>query len=134
MKFTLSNRIENIENVVGNLGFLIAKGVPGYIVPQDLEAKVYLYAPFDVIKINTDTPSVFRIRKLSQTEYAFLQKVGAFRQVRLNVEYDEGRKQSIHYLISHPGSTAIQKVGQFLNDRHWWKNKNDPFGRAPWVD
>lgn len=133
LRFTVADRIEDIENTVASLGVPVAKGVPGYVVPQDITAKLYLTGNVAISSVFTDPPNSFQVQLVSPNELELTPASNAFGRVRLTIQYKDGKNQVINYHVSKSAPEAIYQVGQYLNSKHWWTNNGAPdrFGRAP---
>lgn len=131
VRFTLVEEISGIEQAVQNLGMPLAKSLPGYIIPSDLDAKLYLYNAEHVGPLSTEPANAFDIKCDREGEYTLTPIPGVFGRVSVLIPLPDGRRQTVQYHISHPGPVAVQEAGQFLNDRHWWAEESDPFGRGP---
>ena len=130
-RFTLASTIDEIENAVSGLGTPVAKGVPGYILPEDLAGKLYLSGAPKIHNTSTEPLDSVTVSQLSSDELLVSPRSGFSGRVRLTIEYTDGRKQTVHYYLTKSAPQALEDAGRFLNDRHWWTNTSDPFGRAP---
>lgn len=131
VRFTLVEEISQIEQAVQDLGLSVAKSIPGYIIPNDLQASLYLYNAQECGPLSTDPPGAFDIAELGEGRYTLTPSEGVFGRVAVIISRPDGKRQTVHYHISHSGPVAIHEAGQFLSDRHWWTNDSDPFGRSP---
>ncbi len=135
VKFLLADGIRNIEATLAQAGLPVAIGIPGYVLPMDVEGRLFLnhnrkvndvsVYPNGALDIKEDTArgkwKTFRVRG---------KKWG---RARLSLVYDGGSTQSIHYYVTKPSSQAVADMGNFLFTRQWFDDPNDPFHRSPSV-
>lgn len=135
VKFLLADGIRNIEATLAQAGLPVAIGIPGYVLPMDIEGRLFLnhnrkvndvsVYPNGALDIKEDTArgkwKTFRVRG---------KKWG---RARLSLVYDGGSTQSIHYYVTKPSSQAVADLGNFLFTRQWFDDPNDPFHRSPSV-
>lgn len=130
LRFKLVDEIDRIEDAVRKTGTPVVTGVPGYVVPQDLEAILYLDAKVPLSSVSSEPSNAFSVERMSGSKLVLRPDLSAFGRVRVTLKYEDGKHQTVHYHISKLGPRAIKDVGDFLNSRHWWKNVSDPFRRA----
>ncbi|KAI1333659.1 hypothetical protein F5Y15DRAFT_430728 [Xylariaceae sp. FL0016] len=130
-RFSMVDDIQGIESQIQALGLPLVKTIPGYVIPNDLAADLYVFSDRTVAEIVTDPSDAFYVTPLGDTHFSLSPKEGIFGRVRLEILYDSGQKQAVFYHISKSGPRAIRLVGQYLDDKHWWRDQSDPFGRAP---
>jgi hypothetical protein len=137
LRFLVADAIPGIEQTLAANDRPVAVGVPGYIVPMDLDAKLFLQAGRrKVSRIDAAPAGALRIAPAPGTKSGQLQYVvrGArFGRARLDVTYDDGSTQSIHYVVTKPARQAVADMGRFLTTQAWYTDESDPFGRAPSV-
>ncbi|KAF2102315.1 hypothetical protein NA57DRAFT_73745 [Rhizodiscina lignyota] len=129
--FKMASQIDQIEDTLRKTGSPVAVGIPGYIIPQDMEAQLLIDATAAISSISTKPKGAFKTQLRSGKALSLTPSPTAFGRVRLNIKYSDGKEQSIHYHISKSAPQAVQDVGTYLSSKHWWTNESDPFGRAP---
>ncbi|KAL4932587.1 uncharacterized protein BDV17DRAFT_279402 [Aspergillus undulatus] len=126
--------VRGIRDVVESTGTPYAVGVPGYIIPSDLEASLYLFTDKTVTNFTTAPADVFEIVEGNETKLWKLQpQPGVWGRVRLTITYSDGVTQAVHYYITDSASEAVGKLGNFFTTKAWFNDSTDPFGRAPSV-
>ncbi|HVI99405.1 MAG TPA: DUF5695 domain-containing protein [Sphingomonas sp.] len=113
----------------------VAVGVPGYVVPTDLDASLFLKAPQKVARIEsfpagalTATPA----RAVNGwTRYTVRSK--GFGPARLTITYADGSAQTVSYYITKPLELTVADLGHFTTTKQWFDDKTDPFHRAPAI-
>jgi len=136
VKFLLSDSIRHIEKTLADNRRPVAVGVPGYVLPQDIEARLFLKYDKPVTSMKVDPPSAIEIREESSTRgnwRAYSLQGKTWGRSRLTVTYDDGTAQTIHYFVIKPEAQAVADMGRFLTTRQWYAALSDPFHRAPSV-
>jgi len=160
VKFLVSDEIRNIEKTLAANQRPFAVGIPGYILPMDLDAKLFLNysvlstgfslpskqtkqakactqnCKHDVSSITVEPKDAITIREDKPTRNGL--KVYTLRgknwgRARLTITYDDNTKQTINYYVIKPSSQAVSDLGNFLMTKQWFDDANDPFRRSPSV-
>jgi hypothetical protein len=136
LKFLLSDSVRHIEKTLTDNKRPVAVGIPGYILPQDIDARLFLsyYSPVQSLKI--EPASAIDIHEGSATHSNWKNYVLRGRtwgRSRLTVTYANGTTQTIHYFVTKPAAQVVADLGHFLNTRQWLTDSSDPFRRAPSV-
>lgn len=135
VKFLLSPEIRAVEKTLAENGRPVAVGVPGYVLPMDIEAHLYLKYPRSIkgiavepqgaIAITTEAPAG------SWAAYALRGKTWG--NARIVVTYSDGVVQAISYRVIKPEIEAVADMGHFLMKKQWFVDPQDPFHRSPSV-
>ena len=102
LQFVLSDQIRNIENVLLQNQRPVAVGIPGYIVPMDLQAKLFLNYPAAVGSLSVEPAGALTITEDSPTAggwKAYTVQGSTWGRSRLTVTYADGAVQTIHYYV-----------------------------------
>lgn len=135
-RFVLSDQIRDIETVLMDNRRPVAVGIPGYILPQDIEAKLFLHYPEPVSNVTVDPTGAIEVIEEEPTPScwrAYALQGKAWGCARLIVTYADGTVQTIHYSVIKPAFEAVADMGGFLTTRAWFEDASDPFGRSPSV-
>ncbi|KAL9105999.1 MAG: hypothetical protein Q9227_008907 [Pyrenula ochraceoflavens] len=138
LRFSVAPSIETIEDTVSAAGLPTAVGLPGYVLPHDLEGKLYLNTSSSVSGITVTPADAIQIQSNGMVQGAWqeytLQSSGdAFGRVRVDIAYGDGKTMSLHYWVSNPGPDALTSLGSFLTNDQYYTDTSDPFHRAPSV-
>ncbi len=136
VKFLLSPGIREIEETLLANGRPVAVGIPGYILPMALDARLFLKYTTEVSKLRIEPEGALLIAQRPPTEkgwQAFTVQGKKWGRARLSVTYKNGLEQSIHYYVTKPAVEAVKEMGSFLFNEQWLENPEDPFGRGPSV-
>ncbi|MFT3998579.1 MAG: DUF5695 domain-containing protein, partial [Asticcacaulis sp.] len=136
LRFVLSPSIREIEHTLIEHKRPVAVGIPGYVVPTDLSADLFLHAPVAVKSLSVHPEGALEVRPGAKTADGWRrylvsgQKAG---RARLSVTYVDGTQQTIHYKVTKPQAEAVADMGRFLTTKQWYDRADDPFKRAPSV-
>jgi hypothetical protein len=125
--------VRGLNAVVKSTGTPVAVGVPGYIVPRDLPAQLLLQSNSPVASFTVSPQGALQVQEKSAGLYTVMPSSSAWGRVRLLVDYQDGRQQSVHYYITKPTSTVLGDLGTFLTTKAWFNDSSDPFHRSPSV-
>jgi hypothetical protein len=134
LKFLVSDSIRHIEKTLADNHRPVAVGVPGYVLPQDIEGRLFLKYGTPVTSMTVDPASAIDIREDSSDHKgwkAYSLRGKAWGRSRLTITYDDGTVQTINYFVIKPAAQAIADMGHFLTTRQWFTDSSDPFHRAP---
>lgn len=136
LQFVLSPSIRKIEQTLINNGRPVAVGLPGYIVPTDMAAALFIHAAKAVKSVSVFPAGALEIgaaHKLKNgwVKYVLTGKIHG--RARLTLTYADGEVQTVHYLVTKPEAEAVADMGRFLTTKQWYENPSDPFHRSPSV-
>lgn len=135
VEFVTADSIRNIEKTLADNARPVAVGIPGYVLPMDLEAKLFLKYPKAVTSIAVEPAGAITITESASAggwkNYSVQGKTWG--RARLTVTYADGLVQTVHYFVTKPETQALADVGHFLTTKSWFTDPNDPFHRAPSV-
>ena len=134
LKFLVSDSIRHIEKTLSDNRRPVAIGVPGYVLPQDVEGRLFLKYGEGIVSLKVDPSSAIEIRKDSSDHKnwkAYTLQGKTWGRSRLTISYRDGTVQTIHYFVIKPAAQAVADMGHFLTTKQWFADANDPFHRAP---
>ncbi|HTS07598.1 MAG TPA: DUF5695 domain-containing protein [Candidatus Eisenbacteria bacterium] len=134
LQFVLSDSIRHIESTLSENHRPVAVGVPGFVLPQDIEGRLFLKYDQPVTSVKVQPTSAIDIHEDSPTrdgQRACTLRGKSWGRVRLTVTYADGLKQTIQYFVIKPSTQVVSDMGRFLTTRQWFSDSNDPFHRAP---
>lgn len=135
INFALAPDVRHIESTLSANQRPVAIGLPGYVVPTDLPADLYLNSPSNVHAITVSPKAALDVTPaMSKSGWQHYKVAGKqWGRARINIYYDNGDVQTVHYFVTEPMQTAVDKLGQFSFHQQWFTDENDPFQRAPSV-
>ena len=132
VKFVLSPSIRDIEPTLMKKNRPVAVGVPGYVVPMDVDAQLFLNYSGDVRSLDVHPGGALSIVEGEPTANgwkSYAVKGKEWGRSRLTVTYADGLRQTIHYNVIKPEDQIISDMGSFLTNEQWYENPDDPFKR-----
>jgi hypothetical protein len=136
VKFLLSDSIRNIEKTLTENDRPVAVGVPGYVVPTDIDARLFIKSAKTIKSMAVEPEGALSISpdsKLQSGWKAYTVKGKTWGRSRLTVNYDDGSVQTIQYFVIKPEAEAVADLGRFTTTKQWYIDPNDPFHRSPSV-
>jgi hypothetical protein len=136
VRFLVAPAIREIEETLAADGRPVAVGVPGYIVPMDIDAKLFLRHGQPVRSLEVEPAGALEVTAAGTTPagwHAFAVRGRAWGRARLTVRYADGMDQAIHYRVIEPAGEVVDDVGHFATTAQWFEDPDDPFGRSPSV-
>ncbi len=134
LRFIVSDSIRGIEKTLADNRRPVAVGVPGYILPTDLESHLFLRYPEPVASITVEPAGAIEINKVAapSAEWKdYLLRARTWGRARVTVSYKDGLVQTIQYRVIKPEAQAVADLGHFLTTSQWFTDTSDPFHRAP---
>jgi hypothetical protein len=136
LRFVLSNSIRDIEKTLVANRRPLAVGVPGYVLPTDLEGRLFLNYPRQVKSVVVEPKNALTVALENATHGGWKSYVvhgSKWGRVRLTVTYEDGLVQTIHYFVTKPEKQILADMGHFFTTTQWFEDPKDPFGRGPSV-
>jgi hypothetical protein len=136
VKFLVSPSIRKMEDTLAANNRPVAVGVPGYVLPMDIDGRLFLKYDKPVKSMHVEPAGAIEISKESRTPggwEAYTLKGKTWGRVRLVVNYKDGTEQAIQYRVIKPEAQAVADLGNFLTTKQWFVDPNDPFHRSPSV-
>ena len=146
--FLLADEIRSIESTLLANGRPVAVGVPGYVVPMDIEARLFLKHAAAVRTLDVEpagalaitpsgepagAPAIAAADPAASGWNAYDVRGRSWGRARVTVTYEDGLEQTIHYKVIKPAAEAVADLGHFLTTEQWFEKPDDPFGRSPSV-
>jgi hypothetical protein len=132
LKFILADSIKGIEHTLIAHNRPVAIGIPGYVLPQDADAKLFLNYNHQVRSVQVEPAGAIMVAKADSAKngwVAWQVKGVQWGRARLTVTYTDGLRQTINYKVIKPEAEVVKDYGNFLTHQQWYENAADPFGR-----
>ena len=136
VKFLLADEIRKIEATLAANNRPVAIGIPGYILPMDMDGRLFLKHGRNVTRVSVLPEGALEIRQTQAVRNswkAYSIRGKKWGRARVEITFDDGSAQSISYYITKASSEAVADLGNFLFTRQWFEDANDPFRRSPSV-
>lgn len=132
LKFVLSQGIKNIQKTLSEHNKPVATGVPGYVIPKDVKAQLFLDYKSDVSSFEIEPKGAIQIKENGKTDNGIKKYIvygKDWGRARLTINYKDGIKQTINYKTIKPETEVVKDFGHFLTTEQWFEDPDDPFGR-----
>ena len=136
VRFLVSDTIRHIEKTLADNKRPVAVGIPGYVLPTDLDAKLFLNYGHKVSSMDVEPKGAIAIHAEKPTPggwQAWTLRGKMWGRARVSVMYADGLHQSISCYVIKPAAQAVADLGHFLTTRQWFVDSQDPFHRSPSV-
>ncbi len=130
LKLVLSEGIKSIQKS------LVEENKPGYVIPEDVTAQLFLNYKSDVSSFEVVPKGAIQIKEDGKTDKGIKKYTvhgKKWGRARLTINYENGLKQTINYKIIKPETEVVKDFGHFLTTEQWFDEPNDPFHRNPSV-
>jgi hypothetical protein len=135
LRFAISPSIRKIEDTLAAHGRPVAVGIPGYVLPTDQTASLFLKSPSPVKSFAASPAGALTVTPdgtgKGWARYAV--HAQGWGPARLSVTYADGQVQTISYDITKPLDQVAADLGHFATTRQWFEGKDDPFHRSPAI-
>ena len=133
LKFVVADSIRSIEQTLVENHRPVAVGVPGYVLPMDIDARLFLKYAEGIKSLVAEPSGAITIGKLDAPSLGwkgFQLKGNSWGRARLTITYEDGLVQTIQYFVVKPAAQAVANMGSFLTTKQWFADSNDPFHRS----
>lgn len=135
LRFVTSPSIRAIEDTLVANKRPVAVGIPGYVVPTDQSASLFLKSSSPVVRIES-VPAGALTATPTENGNGWARydvKASGWGQARLTVSYADGQAQTVSYYITKPLEQVMADIGHFTTTKQWFEGKDDPFHRSPAI-
>src|SRR5258708_2336795 len=136
LKFLLANSIRNIESTLAANHRPVAVGVPGYVLPMDIDAHLFLKYAKDIKSFTVTPEGAITISRQATTKggwKAYALRGKSWGRSRVTITYGDGLVQTINYFVIKPAAQAVADMGHFMTTKQWFVDPKDPFHRSPSI-
>lgn len=135
LRFVLSPSIRSIDSTLAAEHRPVAVGIPGYVVPIDLPASLFLKAPAAIERIDSWPEGALAAEpELAVNGWTRFRISGRkWGPARLTIRYSDSTQQTIAYFVTKPLHRAVADLGRFTTSRQWYSKHSDPFHRPPAI-
>jgi hypothetical protein len=136
VEFLVADGVRRIERTLLAAGRPVAVGVPGYVLPLDLDARLFVKHGHDVEGVDVEPAGALAVAPAGTTPggwWAFSVRASRWGRARVTLRYANGTRQTIHYKVIEPAAEVVADLGRFLTTEQWFERADDPFGRSPSV-
>ena len=132
VEFLLADSIKGIESKLIENKRPVAVGVPGYVLPEDVQGKLFLNYGEKVKSFKVEPEGALVLNEIPSVNpkwkaYQIQGKIWG--RARLTITYEDGLAQTVSYKVIKPEPEMLKDYGHFLTNEQWYENKSDPFHR-----
>ncbi len=136
LAFLLSEDVRRIDATLAANDRPVAVGIPGYVLPTDIDARLFLKYGGKVTSVDVEPKGAIVVssgpsRPGGWREYGL--RGAKWGRARLVITYADGSVQAVHYMVTKPAAQAVADLGRFLTTKQWFQRPGDPFNRSPSV-
>jgi len=136
VKFLLADGLRDIETTLLEHDRPVAVGIPGYVLPIDLNGRLFLKSSTSVENVEVEPAGALTLRGAETTPggwQAYYVRGHGWGRARVTIAYADGSRQTVHYKLIKPQRQVVEDMGRFLTTEAWFEDPDDPFGRSPSV-
>jgi Family of unknown function (DUF5695) len=136
LRFLVAPSLREIDSTLTAHHRPVAFGVPGYILPTDLQGHLFLRYDSAVRSIASEPAGAVSVHEDGSRPggwRSYILHGEQWGRSRLVITYADGTVQSIGYRTMKPEKQAVADMGHFLFHEQWFDDPNDPFHRSPSV-
>ena len=135
VRLLLAPSIRGIEDRLAEAGRPVAVGIPGYVLPTDCDADLFVKARGPIRAFDVSPPGAIEVKEAGKAGPWMRYRVSgrAWGRARLTLTHADGGRQTVHYCVTRPGEEIARDLGRFLFARQWYENPADRYGRSPSV-
>ncbi len=136
LRFYVAPDVRHVEATLTEHKRPVAVGIPGYILPEDIDARLFLRYDSPVRSIVSEPAAAVEVHDDGENAHglhAYTLRGKQWGRFRLVITYADGTVQSIGYRTIKPEVEALADMGRFLFHQQWFDRDDDPFHRAPSV-
>ncbi|OAN66532.1 DUF5695 domain-containing protein [Sphingomonas sp. TDK1] len=127
--------IRGIQATLIAQGRPVALGVPGYVVPNDLEASLFLHYTKPVAKVDVSPAGAMTLTAAGTVNgwRRYTVRGLGWGRARVTITYADGTAQTVSYFVTKPLEKTMADLGRFTTTKQWFDDPKDPFGRSPAI-
>lgn len=136
LRFLVAPNIRHIESTLTQHQRPVAIGIPGYILPRDIDGRLFLRYSSPVRTIVSEPSDAVTIHDEGLNSaglHAYTLRGQTWGRFRVLITYADGTVQTIGYRTIKPEIDAVADMGHFLFHQQWFEQPSDPFHRSPSI-
>ena len=140
LRMRLFNSVRDVDSGLAQMGRLVVKAIPGYVVGVDMTTATLYVLPgrYKVNRISVSNNSIMDIGNtstvLASGWQAYPLYPHSYGRVRITVQYSDNSsseyRQSVSMFVLPSFYTHVQTFGEFTAKNQWYDDPTDPFGRS----
>lgn len=127
--------IRGIQPTLVAQGRPVALGVPGYVVPNDVEASLFLRYRQPVARVDVAPVGAMIVTAAGTLNgwRRYAVRGRGWGRARVTITYTDGTAQTVSYFVTKPLEQVMADLGHFTTTKQWFDDAQDPFRRAPAI-
>ncbi len=133
LRFVLAPEIRKIQDKLLEESKPVAVGVPGYVLPTNVDAQLFIKYKEDIENIEIEPKGALSFTKVGTNSSGFVEysvKGEKWGRARALINYKDGLTQSINYKVIKPETEVVDDFGNFLLTEQWFDKPDNLFGRT----
>ena len=134
LAFVVASSVKDIENTLIANNRPVAQGIPGYVLPKDVNGKLFLKYQKEIKEIRCEPKEALSFTFSKTTEHGWKEyevKGNQWGRARATIIYADGLQQTINYKVIKSETEVVADNGHFLTTEQWFDKEGDLFHRAP---
>ncbi|PVH96138.1 hypothetical protein DM02DRAFT_720476 [Periconia macrospinosa] len=133
LRFSVAESLQKIEDTVVSTGTPLAVGIPGYVIPADSSARLYLNHTSAIESLESNGAFTITPPATPQGFYTLTPSPSTWGRALITVRYQDGKIQTVHYYITKSGPATLADLGHFFTTSAYFNDSSDPFRRSPSI-
>ncbi len=136
LKFLVASSVRDVQKTLIVNRRPVAVGIPGYVLPTDMNVKLFLKYPEKIASMEVTPRGAISIHREGSRPggwKTFTVRGKIWGRSRLAITYRNGLVQTVSYFTIKPEAVAVDNMGHFLTTKQWFVDPSDPFHRSPSI-
>lgn len=135
LRFLTAPTIRSIESVLIAERRPVVVGIPGYVLPTDLEGSLFVAAPSQIKRFEISPAGALSLTAdgAAQGWQRFNVRGQKWGRARLVIHYADGNSQTVSWFVTRPAVEVVRDLASFITKRQFFDEAADPFSRAPGI-
>ncbi len=135
LRFLTAPTIRSIESVLIAERRPVVVGIPGYVLPTDIDGSLFVAAPSAIRRFEITPAGALTLTAagVAQGWQRFQVRGNQWGRARLAIHYADGTSQTVSWFVTKPAATVVRDLASFITRRQYFEDAADPFGRAPGI-
>jgi hypothetical protein len=135
LRFVTAPTIRSIESVLIAERRPVVIGIPGYVLPTDLDGTLFVAAPSRIERFEVSPAGALTLEPAGAAQgwQRYSVRGRQWGRARLSIHYTDGTTQIVSWFVTKPANEAARDLASFITQRQFFDDAGDPFGRAPGI-
>jgi hypothetical protein len=135
LRFLTAPSIRSIESALISERRPVVVGVPGYVLPTDIDGSLFVAAPSRIERFEISPADALSLTDAGATQgwLRFNVRGRKWGRARLVIHYANGETQTVSWFVTKPATEVVRDLASFITRRQFFDEIADPFARAPGI-